>query len=224
MKRFSIIIFAVICLMSLANNALACACCAEPGTYMIWTGKPSEYDLSVVRDMKFDKKVELYMTEAGFESIKGLNDVKKEMESDSWNYETDALDLVNEFTNKTWKFKIKTPGGKTGTLMLPMPTLMVQYKVDIHDTKDTGLGVSLYKEFRFKGTVQNGTGIFRSGIIKPTTYFLVFQGRGNGCDDASNFTHWRLEIDGKKAKYVFYGELSSGNTDEEEEVKATNAK
>ena len=223
MKRFSVIIFAVICLVSFANNAVACACCAEPGTYMIWTGKPSEYDLSVVRDMKFDKKVELYMTEAGFESMKGLPDVKKEMESDSWNYETDALDLVNEFTNKQWRFTIKTPGGKTGTLVLPMPTQMVQYKVDIHDTKDTGLGVSLYKEFRFKGVVQSGTGIFRSGIIKPTTYFLVFQGRGNGCDNSEDFSHWRLEIDGKKAKYTFYGALPSGNS-EEEEVKETDAK
>ncbi len=213
MKRFSIIIFAIVCLMSLANNVLACACCAEPGTYMIWTGKPSEYALEVVGDMKFDKKVELYMTEAGFESMKGLPDVKKEMESDSWNYETDALDLVNEFTNKQWRFTIKTPGGKTGTLVLPMPIQMVQYKVDIHDTKDTGLGVNLYKEFRFKGIVQSGTGIFRSGIIKPTTYFLVFQGRGNGCDDVSNFTHWHLEIDGKNAKYEFNGKLTSGATE-----------
>jgi len=213
MKRFSIIIFTVVCMISLANNAWACACCAEPGTYMIWTGKPSAFVLGVIGDIKFDKKVELYMTEAAFDTIKGLDDVKKEMESDSWNYETDMLGLVNEFTNKTWKFTIRTPGGKTGTLALPMPLQMVQYKVDIHDTKDTGLGVSLYKEFRFKGNVQAGTGIFRSGIIRPTTYFLVFQGRGNGCDDASNFTHWHLEIDGKKAKYEFNGKLSSGLTE-----------
>ena len=177
---------------------------------MIRTGKPSAYDLGVIGDIKFDKKVELYMTEAAFDTIKGLDDVKKEMESDSWNYETDTLDLVNEFTNNQWKFTIKTPGGKTGTLALPMPLQMVQYKVDIHDTKDTGLGVNLYKEFRFKGIVLSGTGIFRSGIIKPTTYFLVFQGRGNGCDDASNFTHWHLEIEGKKANYEFNGKLSSG--------------
>ncbi|MEP6900287.1 MAG: hypothetical protein ABJA66_00975 [Actinomycetota bacterium] len=215
MKRFSIIIFAVVCLMFLANNARACACCVEAGTYIISTGKPSEYILEVVSDLKFDKKALLYTTEAGFDSIKGLNDIEKEMESDSWVAGSDAFDLVNEFTNKTWKFTIKTPSGKTGTLVLPMPMQMVQYKVDIHDTEDTGLGVSLYKEFRFKGNVQSGTGIFRSGNIKPTTYFLVFQGRGNGCDDASNFTHWHLEIDGQKAKYEFNGKLSSGLTKEQ---------
>jgi hypothetical protein len=212
MKRISIIIFAVVCLMSLSNNALACACCVEAGTYMISTEKPSAYILGVVGDMKFDKKTDLYMTEAGFDTFKGLEDIKKEMESDSWVFGT-PLDLVNDFTNKSWKFTIKTPGGKTGTLVLPMPAQMVRYKVDIHDSEDKGLGVSLYKEFRFKGNVGSGTGIFRSGNIKPTTYFLVFQGRGNGCDDASNFTHWHLEIDGKKAKYEFNGKLSSGLTE-----------
>ncbi len=214
MKRFSMLIFSIVCLMSLANSALACACCAEPGTYSIWTGKPSEYILGVVGEMEFDKKTDLYMTEAGFEMIKGLNDVKKEMESDAWDYQTSALGLVNEFTNNQWKFTITTPGGKTGTLVLPLPLQMVKYKVDIHDTKDQGLGVSLFKEFRFKGNVQNGSGIFRLGIVKPTTYFLVFQGRGNGCDNASDFRHWHLEIDGKKAKYEFNGKLSSGISEE----------
>jgi hypothetical protein len=35
----------------------------------------------------------------------------------------------------------------------------------------------------------------------------VFQGRGNSCDGADNFTHWQLKITGKKADYAFYGEL-----------------
>jgi len=209
MKRLLLTLFAVVCLMSFASNAAACACCAEAGTYMIYTGKPDAFILGLLGEMKFDTKTDLYMTEAGFDSIKGLVDVQKEMESDSWVWGT-SLDLVNEFTNKSWKFTIKTPGGKTGTLVLPLPTQMVRYKVDIHDTKDTGLGVTLYKEFRFKGNVQSGNGVFRPGIIKPTTYFLVFQGRGNGCDDYSNFTHWHLEIDGKKASYEFNGKLSSG--------------
>jgi hypothetical protein len=213
MKRAFLTLLAAVCLMSFANTALACACCAEAGTYMIRTGKPSEFEFGILDSMKFDPKADLYMTEAAFDMIRGLDDVKKEMESASWNYETDALGLVNEFTRKAWKFTIKTPGGKTGTLTLPVPTQVVQFKVDIHDTKDTGLGVRLYKEFRFKGSVQSGTGIFRSGIVKPTTYFLVFQGRGNGCDDVSDFTHWHLEIDGRKAQYEFNGKLKTGETE-----------
>jgi hypothetical protein len=219
MKSVFIALFAVVCLTAFANNAMACACCAEPGTYMIWTGKPNEFVYGILDSMEFDKTAELYMTEAGFDSIKGLDDIKKEYESDAWTAEAGVFDLVKEFTNKTWKLTLKTPGGKSGMLVLPAPTQMVEYKVDIHDTKDTGLGVQLYKEFRFKGYVQNGTGIFRSGMIKPTTYFLVFQGRGNGCDDVSDFTHWHLEIDGKKANYEFYGKLKSGAVEETEENK-----
>jgi len=207
MKRFLPAVFAVIFLMSLASNASACACCAEPGTYMIWTGKPDDYVSGLLGEMKFDKAAELYMTEAGFDSITGLGDIQKEYESDSWTAEAGGFDLVNEFTKKTWKFTLKTPGGKTGTLSLPMPTQMVQFKVDIHDTKDEGLGVSLYKEFRFKGNVRSGSGFFRPGIVAPTGYFLVFQGRGNGCDNASDFTHWHLEINGKKARYEFNGKM-----------------
>jgi len=37
---------------------------------------------------------------------------------------------------------------------------------------------------------------------------LIFQGRGNRCDNAEDFTHWRLEISGKKTSYAFFGELA----------------
>jgi hypothetical protein len=200
--------------MSLANNALACACCVEEGTYLIRTSKPDNFILGILDGMKFDNKAELYMTEAGFDMVKGLPEVGKEYESNSWTPGADQFDFVNEFTKKTWKFTLKTQGGKIGTLTLPVPTQVVQFKVDIHDTKDTGLGVMLYKELRFKGSVQSGTGIFRSSIVKPTTYFLVFQGRGNGCDDYSDYTHWHLEINGKKANYEFNGKLASSAPDE----------
>jgi hypothetical protein len=209
MKRLVLMLFAVVCLMSFAGNALACACCADEGVYILSNGKPSEYVYGILDTMEFAKSAELYTNEAGFDMVKGLPEVGKEYESDSWTADTDQFNFVNEFTKKTWKFTLKTPGGKVGTLVLPMPAQMVSYKVDIHDTEDTGLGVRLYKEFRFKGYVQSGTGIFRSSIVKPTTYFLVFQGRGNGCDDVSDFTHWHLEIDGKKAQYAFNGKLTS---------------
>jgi len=214
MKRLFLTLFAVvICLNAFAVSALACACCAEEGTYVIRTGKPGENEYAILEAMKFDRKTKIFMTEAGFETIKGLGAIEDEYDyekSPTWD---GSLDLVNQFINKTWKFTVKTPGGKTGTLTLPAPVQMVQFKVDIHDSSNTGLGPNLYKEFRFKGLVQSGTGFFRAGIAKPTTYFLVFQGRGNLCDDVSDFTHWHLEIDGKKASYAFNGKLLSGKTE-----------
>jgi hypothetical protein len=90
---------------------------------------------------------------------------------------------------------------------------------DIHDGRTIG-GDSrkplLYKEWRFEGEV-NGTGFFKAGIVAPTKYFLVLQSRGNNCDTAEDFTHWRLKITGNKADYAFYGELSAPVPDKENE-------
>ena len=88
---------------------------------------------------------------------------------------------------------------------------MTSYTADIHDGQTSGGGGPLlYKEWRFEGRV-TGTGLFRAGIVGPTKYLLVLQGRGNGCQDAGDFKHWRLQIKGRKAEYAFYGELADPN-------------
>ncbi len=198
-----------ISLSTFAGNTLACACCAEPGTYGIWTGKPEQYIVDILKQVEFDKKALLYMTEAGFDSMKGLSSIEKDYFDDS-SWALGDFDLVNSFNGKVWTFTFKTPKGKTGSLRLPMPTNLVMFKVDIHDGSDQGNGPLLYKEFRFKGTVSSGSGFLGGSILNPTTYFLVFQGRGNGCDDVSDFRNFNLEITGRKARYQFYGKLKSG--------------
>lgn len=199
------------CLLWLPNPVLACACCAEPGEYSIRTAKPSTYELGLMKEIVFSSVSRLYLTTAGFEMIKGLVEIERESGSDEFIQTGGAFDLVNSFTGKLWEFEMRSIGGKRGVLTLPMPTQMVTFKVDIHDEDDNRPnGPTLYKEFRFKGNVSGGTGIFRSSVALPSTYFLVFQGRGNGCDNASDFTHWRLEISGARAQYAFYGGLNSG--------------
>lgn len=189
-------------------KSLACACCAEPGTYFLRTSKPDQFYLDLLGDMTFQKPADLYMTEAGFEMIKGLDPIKKEYEADTWTASS-HFDLVASFTNKLWRFNIKTPKGMAGTIVLPLPTQMVTYKVDIHDEENRPNGPNLYKELRFKGAIPSATGMFRAAAVRGSTYFLVFQGRGNGCDNASDFKDWRLEISGPRSDYVFFGKLNS---------------
>ena len=197
-------VLAIVC--SFASNAFACACCAEPGTYHLRTSKPSDYALSVIKQFEFANNANLYLTEAGFDIIDGLDAIRADLN------QIDNFDLVSAFTGKAWTFKIKTPNkGTTGTLTLPIPTQMVTFKVDIHDEEDRPNGPLLYKEFRFKGKFTKASGFLKNGVASGTTYFLVFQGRGNGCDEVENFTNWRLEIDGPRAKYAFFGKLSSGD-------------
>ncbi len=95
---------------------------------------------------------------------------------------------------------------RTGTLSLPLPARMTRFSADLHDSQDRGLGPVLYKEWRCAG-VAKGNGIFEKGFTAPARYTLIFQGRGNRCDNAEDFTHWRLEISGAKASYAFFGKL-----------------
>ena len=120
--------------------------------------------------------------------------------------------LSGNLDKNSFKLNFRTGDNKTGTLLLPLPVKMLNYKVDTRSPgestdREPGATVSLYKEWRFEGAA-SGTGFFKPGFTAaPARYFLVLQGRGNRCDNASDFTHWRLEIGGKKAGYAFYGKL-----------------
>ncbi len=205
-----ITLFAISVLTALAVSpvvSLACACCAEPGTYFLSTYRPREFELNLLKQLSFEKKANLYMTEAGFDMIKGLDEINKESEIDAIVESYGHFDLTNGFSGKQWRFEMRSAGGKKGMLTLPMPAQMVNFKVDIHDEEGRPNGPLLYKEYRFKGNVAAATGIFRSGAFRSTSYFLLFQGRGNGCDESYNYTNWRLEISGPGASYSFFRKL-----------------
>ena len=82
LQRYAIAVLAAITLISAtAMNTLACACCSEPGTYYLRTAKPDSYEIDLISQFRFAPKAKLYMTEAGFEMIEGLDTVKKEDEA-----------------------------------------------------------------------------------------------------------------------------------------------
>lgn len=182
-------------LLLLPGRAWACACCSNTGDYYIGFGKPSAYELGLMKQMRFGGTAYLYLTEADMEeSAKGLA------------HQAEHYSVKGSLVGNVWRLEFRD-GDKSGTLTLPMPAKMSSYTADIRDGQTSGGGGPLlYKERRFEGHV-TGTGFFKAGIVAPTKYLLVLQGRGNGCDNAEDFTHWRLKITGKKADYAFYGEL-----------------
>lgn len=186
-----------------SGSALACACCAERGYRSLKVETLDSYQLGLLKDMNMDDTAELYTDASGFESITGLTELDKEYNDGG----LEKLNLVDSFLNNTWKITIKSPAGKTGTLVLPKPAKVTIYKADQHENP-TGEAI-LYKEFIFNGTVGSGSGMFKAGIVKPTSYTLVFQGKGNMCDNAEDFNHWRLELNGSKAKYAFFGKMKA---------------
>ena len=193
-------------LLLLPSRVWACACCAHSGEYQINFVKPDAYKLSVIKRIRFGTKAELWTGEADPEvAAKGLP------------HPADSYSLTGSLVGNVWKLTFRN-GDESGTLNLPLPAKMLRFAADIHDgrTKPGYPEPVLYKEWRFEGEVK-GTGVFKAGITARTKYFLVFQGRGNSCDTAEDFTHWRLNITGKKADYTFYGELSAPVRDKENE-------
>lgn len=193
---FFVVFIITLTFVSFPSDAFACACCAEPGTYLISTKKPAKYELDELKKIRF-AGANLFMTAAGENSIFGIA-------STSENYS-----ITGAFQSSVWQLNFKDDTGKTGTLNLPMPASMLAFAADIHDRKKQKSEPLLYKEVRFKHKVASGTGIFKNGITPATEYFLVLQGRGNNCMNAADFTNWRLEITGRRAKYAFFGELKS---------------
>jgi hypothetical protein len=176
----------------------ACACCSDEGEYVLRVDDPiSEHHLTQIQQMRFAAAARLYVTDAGEdEDAQGIASV-----SDRY-----RLSVTSEATQ--WRLTFRAEDGQTGTLTLRLPPTMTVFAADIHDgKKSAGKGPLLYKEWRCEGTPE-GDGIFQEGLTASAHFTLVFQGRGNRCDNAEDFTHWRLSVSGDKAHYAFFGRLA----------------
>jgi hypothetical protein len=177
------------------GNVLGCACCTDRGEYrLVPNGRMSEYQRAQLESITFGPAAELYLTDAGEDVVKGVGSVTPE----------NTISVAIE--GKQWRMTFRSAEGKSGTLRLPIPARLTTFAADLHDSEDLGRGPTLYKEWRIESVAQ-GDGIFRKGFAAPARYSLIFQGRGNRCDDASDFTHLRLEITGEKASYAYFGKL-----------------
>ncbi|MDQ3181617.1 MAG: hypothetical protein M3Q33_13990 [Acidobacteriota bacterium] len=202
--KFYSSLFIILAALLFPSGVFACACCVDVGYYSIRVRKPDSYILDILKKLRFET-ANIYATPAYPDDIKGITSLAE-------NYSVEGL-----LSSKSWKFNLAGGNNKSGILNLPLPTTMVDYGADLHNDGNQTVGdVTIYKEWRFKSKVQSATGIFKNGIAPNTEYFLVLQGKGNACPNASDFTHWRLEIVGKKAGYAFFGKLSSRNSDKAE--------
>ena len=183
-------------------EALGCACCTDPGEYRFTPNAPiTDTHRFELEGMKFSSSARLYLTDAGEDAVKGISHV------------TEDYNLTAAFEARRWRLTFRSADGNSGTLTLPMPAKVSTLAADIHDG-EPGAAPTLYKEWRLEG-VATGDGIFRAGFAAPVKYALVLQGRGNRCDSADDFTHWRLEVSGKKASYAFFGDLVVPETGQE---------
>ena len=199
-RRFGVVTAALIFFSVI--DAHGCACCTDPGEYDLTTNAPlSDFHRAQLEGIKFGASAQLYLTDAGEDTVKGISNVTQE----------NTLSAV--FEARRWRLTFRSADGQSGSLTLPMPAKISTLAADIRDG-EPGAAPSLYKEWRLEG-VATGDGIFRAGFAAPAKYTLVLQGRGNRCDSGDDFTHWRLEVAGKKASYAFFGDLVGPETGQE---------
>ncbi len=211
-KKAAIHLFGLLVTISLlSGNIFACACCAEPGTRHNYSAKTDSFIRDLVKEFKLANKADLFMTEAGFDTITGIAPIAKEDETAKGMLDFSS---TGSFAGNIWKLTLKSPKGLAATYSISVPLKYSEFKVDIHDQENRPNGPLLYKEIRFDGLLTSATGFAKAGAVRGTKYSLVFQGRGLGCNEVEDFTHWRLDIDGPKAGYAFFGKLSSGRKPE----------
>lgn len=190
----SLLLAVVFLLSPSAILANYCACCAERGEYSIKTRKLEKFETDELKRLEIADTT--LFTDGGFpENIKGISPL------------TEIFSSSLLMQNTLWKFTFKNDKNNSGVLNLSKAPTIVDFRTDTYNEGEP----ILYKELRFKYRLSGATGIFQKGFAPATEYFLVLQGKGNHCLAAEQFTHWRLEITGKKADYAFFGKLKTKN-------------
>lgn len=196
--------------ISVSTDTRACACCSDEGTYSLQQNEPlSSYLIEQIKSIEFASAARLFLVDGPDpeEQVKGLAGI------------SDTYVLSVEAEAKQWRLTFRTENGKSGELFLPLPSKFTKFAVDIHNGETNAAGQPLlYKEWRLEGRA-TGNEMFKESFAAAARYTLIFQGRGNRCDNGDDFTNWRLEISGKKAAYVLFGELASARPEHAERRK-----
>ncbi len=180
---------AALLLMLAPGSAVACACCADPGERSTIT-HAIQHAGDLHAAMARASKAHLFTTACGMDCIEGIANPDDL-------YQVTATGKAAELT-----LALVGPQG-AGTLHLSLPGTFTSFKVDL-EPEITPL-TTLYVERRFAVGV-TGTGAFATEW--PLVGELVLSGFGNHCEDASESTHWSLDIDQVNARFRLFGNLT----------------
>ncbi|OFX06900.1 MAG: hypothetical protein A3D94_21425 [Alphaproteobacteria bacterium RIFCSPHIGHO2_12_FULL_66_14] len=177
------------------DAALACACCSNRAARYVEVEKLSESRLGEIERMTFAE--EAFVAE-------GADDHPVEIQ----NLGT-KLPLAVARTQKEIVFSFRDQLGRVAALTLAIPDTISIFEVDPRgDTKNDGLGPSLFKEWQLTANA-SGTGAFQPLVGASQKVTLILHGHGRGCTEAMDFTDWTLLIRGPAGKLTLYGALTS---------------
>jgi len=177
------------------QDARACACCTNTAQRYEAVETLSPDKLDEIGRLRFAPAAQLFTSEADPDMIRGIAAVHAEY----------VLQVAR--AQHRWVFTFRDKDGRSGTLVLALPKSIAVLAVDPRrGEREGGTGPSLYWEWKLTSPAV-GTGIFEPGMGKTQRITLVFQGHGNSCASASDFTHWSLVVWGPAARYHLFGEL-----------------
>jgi hypothetical protein len=198
-KRYSALLLLLFLLSGIAlvwpaRVSLACACCANEGQWFLTDASVGGQEVGELNRLRFSKTASTFQSEAGLDGIQGIS------------HPADTYTLTQTRNGRRWSFRFQDQQGHLGTLYINIPASATSYGADLHDGSQAGAGGPLlYKEWRASAKGLRGTGIFQRGITSDARFRLVFQGRGNSCENVEDYKHWRLEVSGRRAQYTLYG-------------------
>jgi hypothetical protein len=196
-RRIALLLLGLVWLVSLEAPASACACCSNRGSRVIASEKLDPQRLETIGQMVFGKSAQLYIGESDGEDtlVEGFGS---------------SYTLDVERQPKRIVFTFRNNKGQPGTATLALPRNISIFEVDPHgESKDEGLGPSLYKEWTLTAPAAV-TGILGRTGDPRTTLSLILHGGGRNCTDAAHFTHWTLQIKRPQGQTIFFGALESG--------------
>ena len=177
-----------------APDALACACCTDPGYRNVHVVQLHGSKRAEIKRVRFANSAQLFVTAGGLETVEGIK-------TPSERYKIKAKWEKNRVV-----FDLRDAQGRSGTLALAIPYKLSVFGVDPRDGPDQGSGPVLYKEWKLTGKAA-GTGVFSAASGPGHLLTLILQGRGNACSSAADFGHWTLVMQGPKANYHLFGKL-----------------
>ena len=179
-----------------ASQAMACACCAEPGQRNLVSEPFGGYATEELLSLQFADRATTFMTACDQDCVEGISVFSDGYKTKvAWSDDGSLrLDLRAETDEAS------------GTLTISRPKEMTLFSTDPTPGSSSGM-VSLYTEWRIQAPV-TGTGTFKAVDPAKTTATLIIHGTGNSCVSTVGMTNWTLDVKGEGVDFRLFGKLN----------------
>ena len=185
----------LVCLLLFAQQAVACACCAEEGHRSFSQLKIGEGATQYIQDLTENGPAWFVTGSCGTDCITGVLDPLFE-------YQPQLL-----ITDEQIAIALSDIDGELrGTLVMELPDQLTQFAVD-PEPRFNGANDFVFLEARMDVSL-TGTGDF--SMIKNEVAEFILSGFGNNCANAGSFDSWAIQVENEKAQFRLIGGLAVG--------------